>query len=475
MILKLKFLTLIGLASSCSNTPCPPPDSPVIDEFRYTCAYAQCAEGTSQPNGNQLCLTNYDSLDLAQYNCYLYKCDDLIQYEHNGSVKYEILKRTGSNNYCIDSLKGFKVLEPQFEPPSEPTYTCIDSPCITTTNQPNGNQYCIINYGDFGLAKGACEFYGCDTIIRYSHNQQFVYELLKEVNIYEDEVGECGNSVTKSDIEFLSPYSNNVDANFESVVEIRDHSTLPFKQYTRFYPDQKITEIQVEAHNDYEQNVFFLLHEHQLRIAVIGNHTCIFSDINAYDIDSVPNRNSQPNLTSGQANRDNVITIQVQSSYRESDIKIDSLPTLIIDKCEDREILELEYLRLVDETTSETATIADQPFELPVGEHNPQARSNKQCELTNCDGAPSEYLMAAQCSGERKCPEGGTLPNCWYALGTTQQSMQNYYHFTNSQMSCVPCCNVRSRNSKMPVCSQVAALGDLCEWYFTKGRCPHFK
>ena len=52
---------------------------------RYTCAYAQCAEGTSQPNGNQLCLTNYDSLDLAQYNCYLYKCDDLIQYEHNGS------------------------------------------------------------------------------------------------------------------------------------------------------------------------------------------------------------------------------------------------------------------------------------------------------------------------------------------------------------------------------------------------------
>ena len=87
----------------------------------------------------------------------------------------------------------------------------------------------------------------------------------------------------------LSPYSNNVDPNFESVVEIRDHSTLPFKQYTRFHPDQKITEIQVEAHNDYEQNVFFLLHEHQLRIAVIGNHTCIFSDINAYDIDSVPN------------------------------------------------------------------------------------------------------------------------------------------------------------------------------------------
>ena len=140
-------------------------------------------------------------------------------------MKYEILKETSSDKYCIDSLKGFKVVEPEFEPPSEPTYTCIDSPCITTTNQPNGNQYCIINYGDFSLAQGACAFYGCDTIIRYSHNQQcktyiktfnkytfidvitlnhsVVYELLKKVNIYEDDVGECGNSVTKTDIEYL--------------------------------------------------------------------------------------------------------------------------------------------------------------------------------------------------------------------------------------------------------------------------------
>ena len=62
--------------------------------------------------------------------------------------------------------------------------------------------------------------------------------------------------------------------------------------------------------------------------------------------------NSQPNLTSGQANRDNVRTIQVESSYKESDIKIDFLPRLIIDKCENQNILELEFLHLVDETTA---------------------------------------------------------------------------------------------------------------------------
>ena len=99
------------------------------------------------------------------------------------SVKYEILKKTCSDNYCIDSLKGFKVLEPYFEPPSEPTYTCIDSPCISSAYQPNGNQYCTINYADLALAKGACEFYGCDTIIQYSHNQQCKINI-QNLNLY---------------------------------------------------------------------------------------------------------------------------------------------------------------------------------------------------------------------------------------------------------------------------------------------------
>ena len=89
-------------------------------------------------------------------------------------------------------------------------------------------------------------------------------------------------------------------------------------------------------------------------------------------------------------------------------------------------------------------------MKLPIGDHNRQARSIKECPLSNCDGAPSDFLMAAQCSGELRCPSGGYMPTCWYALGTTQQTMQQYYHFTNHQMSCVPCCNVRSRNSKMP-------------------------
>ena len=84
--------------------------------------------------------------------------------------------------------------------------------------------------------------------------------------------------------------------NDQAVLEIHDHSVNPFKQYTKFYPDENITEITVEAHNDYEQNTFFLLPEYQLRVAVLGDHTCKFSDIFAYDFQNI--RQSKFNVSS---------------------------------------------------------------------------------------------------------------------------------------------------------------------------------
>ena len=97
-------------------------------------------------------------------------------------------------------------------------------------------------------------------------------------------------------------------------------------------------------------------------------------------------------------------------------------------------------------------TIADQPLKLPVGEHNRLARSSQQCPISYCDGGPPEFLIAAQCSDGRQCPNSNSFPNDWYAMGTVQFSIQHYYHFTNSQMTCLPCCHIRSRYSKMPGC-----------------------
>jgi len=475
MILSFKFFILFGLAFCCSNNAnsVPPP----LQDEGFTCAYAFCIEQTTiQPNGNKMCSQNYASLQDAQYYCHRYQCDAIIQYDFNGSDKFEIVKKSCSGNHCRDSLESFKVIEPDYIPSKDPKYSCVDSTCITQSLQPNGNQFCTINYANLDMAQSLCKYHNCDTIIRYFHNDNYMYELLRKIDENDAYADVCGQFATKNDIEFISSINDDWNKIIESELEIRDHSNSPFKQYTTYYPDENITEITVEEHNDYERNTFFLLPSYQLRVAVIGNHSCIFSDIHAYDLNPEFEKKKQSSLTSGIADRNNVITIQIQSSFKPSDIKINFLPNRVIEKCENKDLLELEYLRFLDDSTSETITITDAPLELPVKQHNRNARSTKTCPLSNCAGSvPPEYLMAAQCSGERQCPSGGKLPTCWYAMGTTQHNMQQYYHFTNSQMSCVPCCNVGSRNSKMPVCSQVSSLGALCDWYFTKGRCPDFR
>ena len=181
-----------------------------------------------------------------------------------------------------------------------------------------------------------------------------------------------GDILIKYDIweitDILSPTSFDNEGNIHSEVEIRDHSIKPFKQYTTYFTKENFTEIIVEAHNDYENNTFFLLPEYQLRVAAIGNHTCIFSDINAYDkitqselflnqcfptdINDVFSEKNRPHLTNGYVNRDNVITIETQSSYKQSDIDIKFLPRRVVEKCDNKIFLELEFIRLRDKSLS---------------------------------------------------------------------------------------------------------------------------
>ena len=88
------------------------------------------------------------------------------------SEKFEVLRKSCSDNFCRDGLEDFTVLKPSLDPLSEPKYACLDSPCINQAFQPNGNQYCLTNYFDFDVALGYCQIYDCDSIIRYLHNGQ---------------------------------------------------------------------------------------------------------------------------------------------------------------------------------------------------------------------------------------------------------------------------------------------------------------
>merc|ERR1719259_142296 len=471
MLLSSKFFVLIGLASCCSS--CPGSD----EQKRYTCAHALCLEKpTWSETGNRICSINYDSLQSAQYYCHMYKCDKIIQYEFNGSDKFEILKESCTENFCTDSLGKFQQIEPNHEPSAEVKYLCPNSPCVTQTYQPNGNQYCITNFFQLQLAKIECRAHDCDYIIRYTHNNQYMYEILKAVYDSDENVEGCGAATTKDDIEFLSAKNFENVVNFQSEVEIRGHSSHPFKQYTTHYINENITEITVEAHNDFEQNTFFLLPEYQLRAAVIGNHTCIFSDIHAYDFDQLPQKQSQLNFADGLATPENIIEIHVQSSYKPSDIKIDFLPRRVVERCENKKMLEVEYIRLGDATDNETFNIAYEPLELPIGEKNRLTRSSpKKCPLDHC-GPKSlipELRMMAKCS-TRDCPKNGKLPSCMYLVGAIQGAYQQYLHLTDNSMSCMPCCYEQAIHQKMPVCKKLMYEADVCEWYWKNGRCPDF-
>ena len=129
------------------------------------------------------------------------------------------------------------------------------------------------------------------------------------------------------------------------------------------------------------------------------------------------------------------------------------LPSRVTRKCENLEILELEYIRMVDASTSDTTMTSDKPNELPI-EFSSQARvSQKSCKRDYCDGPsniPADYHMAAQCTGSLGCPNHRNLPSCWYMMGTTSVSYQYYYHYVNTEMSCLPCCQFTSNEAKMP-------------------------
>ena len=166
----------------------------------------------------------------------------------------------------------------------------------------------------------------------------------------------------------FSPAKFDNEGNIHYELEIRDHSIQPFKQYTTYFTKENFTEIIVEAHNDYEENTFYLLPEYQLRITVIGNHTCIFADIHAYDFNDTTeselistllfitelndSENVRPDLLSGIVNRQNVKKIEIESSFKQSDIAIDFLPRRVVEKCQEKNTLELEFIRLRDESFS---------------------------------------------------------------------------------------------------------------------------
>ena len=111
-----------------------------------------------------------------------------------------------------------------------------------------------------------------------------------------------------------------------------------------YYQDENITEITIDAHNQFERNTFFLIPNLGLKITVIGNHTCILADIGAYKTDDIEDREIMNEKSLHDVFKNNTIEIEWSSSYKDSFFNIDNLPQRVRKKCYDLKILELEYL-----------------------------------------------------------------------------------------------------------------------------------
>ena len=95
----------------------------------------------------------------------------------------------------------------------------------------------------------------------------------------------------------------------------------------------------------------------------------------------------------------------------------------------------------------------------------------KNCPRSYCEAGELQVI----CSPHQKCPDNRNLPSCWFSLGITMKSYQQYKHFYNVKISCMPVCVLSSYDRRMPTVDQVASVGDMCTWYYSYGRCPEFK
>ena len=171
-----------------------------------------------------------------------------------------------------------------------------------------------------------------------------------------------------------------------------------------------------------------------------------------------------------EANKNNTIEFEWSSGYKDSDFNLHYLPTRIAERCRNMDIKELEYLfrgtkqgsykrgyeQIIHVFHLGGSTVDAKAFILPPIEHARHARAHRvQCPASHC----SQGLMQAQCSPNQQCSAfGRRLPSCWFGMGTTSYStadgvsqwVMNYYHHTDIDMACLPCCVTSSNNDDMP-------------------------
>merc|ERR1711990_1331164 len=97
-------------------------------------------------------------------------------------------------------------------------------------------------------------------------NETLTFMMLKK-----DQNGKISNSESMK-IQRYSPITSRSRRATEITKEllIEDHGPS-FKQFETYFMNENITQTIVEAHNGFERNIFYQIHDLKMRVAVINN------------------------------------------------------------------------------------------------------------------------------------------------------------------------------------------------------------
>ena len=95
-----------------------------------------------------------------------------------------------------------------------------------------------------------------------------------------------------------------------------------------------------------------------------------------------------------------------------------------------------------------------------------QQYSTIKCPKSYCELHELTYV----CSGNKRCQKYTD-----FSFGVSFVTDQQYIHYLNVGITCLPVCVFGSNDRRMPTINDVASVGNMCQWYNSHGQCPNFE
>jgi len=431
----------------------------------YTCAHGgndNCiTDFDIQHNGNFMCLSGQNSLEIAEMYCESQNCDTII-FDGN---QYASARRTRQGQGCKvpPTIKNkLQYLTPSPSTSNDFTvqnsYGCAtgQNTCISDADiQINGNLLCQTTQSTFEEAKLLCitNSDSCDGIISNGQRYEAVYLTTSAMA--------CPLSHNIADSVIFQKINSRRNKRSESdIIQIKrtinDHDVKPFNQIETHFKSANVSVFNVGAHLEYSKNYFIIFHNQKKMIGVLPNKCFLMFQKETFDVN-----NDDTTPVFKKNTKTTILNVQFVPSN--NDIFDNEF---VMPFCKGKIHEEEDFLvNNVDQKDNFQITESDK-ISRDSSISSRSKRHTVECSANRCD----RNRMVAQCN-RRDCTSGASCLYMPLGIGT---QMVAFNHISIMGMWCMPCCLSRSSSRyfhKMPMCTDILTEDKLCNWYKSKGRC----